>query len=804
MLRPLLRPTALATRALLLGAALALSAPAFAQAPAGAGTSLQVPAGPLEDALNSLARQAGITLSFDPALVQGLRAPALGSLRNVEDGLAALLAPHRLQATRTASGAWLVRAVGAGADLRLPSLTVTAQAERESAWGATPGYTARRSGAAMKMDVPLLETPQQVSTIGAEQIRDQAIASVAEAVRYSAGVRPADYGITDDDVSVRGFYLTGTGLYRDGMRLIHNGFMTNLEPYGLERLEVVHGPASVLYGQSAPGGLINAVTKRPRAGQLREVGIEGGSHERRQITADIGGALNAQGTLLGRLTVLDRQAGTQWDGLRADRRYVAPALTLLGERTSLTLLAQHQEDETGFVIPYYRQTPAGPADEHINVNGPGSGHKKRNTSLGWLLEHRFSDTLVLRNNLRHLDGRNDRREMRNRGLLADQRSMARLAMVRPDAEETWVMDTQLEGRLQHGAVSHQWAVGVDYYRSRLDWRIQSLNGAVPPLDIVNPAYRAPDWNDNFLSDQALAQTRQLGVYLQDQVKFGERWVLSAGLRWDRATIDTDYRARLTAGAAFDLTEVNRRDTATTGRLGLIYLAPNGLAPYVAWNNAFQPPLTTVTATDANGQPYQPETARQVEAGLRYAPAHSGYVLSAAVFDLRKRNVRTPSTINPRVDVQTGEVRSRGVELQGSGTLGGGFSAIAAYTWLDAEVLRSNTAAEVGARPGATPRHMASLWGKYQRGGLELGLGARYISATPGELRMADTPTPMNDSYTLWDAMAAYSTGPWRFSLNASNLFDKRYRTQCNTFRGGAQFCALGFERELRVAAAYRF
>lgn len=112
----------------------------------------------------------------------------------------------------------------------------------------------------MKMDVPLLETPQQVSIIGEAQIRDQAISSVAEAVRYSAGVRPMDYGITDDDVAVRGFYLTGTGLYRDGMRMVHNGFMTNLEPYGLERLEVVHGPASVLYGQSAPGGLINAVT----------------------------------------------------------------------------------------------------------------------------------------------------------------------------------------------------------------------------------------------------------------------------------------------------------------------------------------------------------------------------------------------------------------------------------------------------------------------------------------------------------------------------------------------------------------
>lgn len=199
------------------------------------------------------------------------------------------------------------------------------------------------------------------------------------------------------------------------MRLIHNGFMTNLEPYGLERLEVVHGPASVLYGQSAPGGLINAVTKRPRADMQREVGLELGSHSRRQITADIGGALNEQGTLLGRLTVLKREAGTQWDDLRADRTYVAPALTLLGDRTTLTLLAHYQDDDTGYIIPYYRNTPAGPANERINVNGPGSGHHKRAYSLGYLLEHSFSDALTLRHNLRYLDGSNHRLEMRNRG-----------------------------------------------------------------------------------------------------------------------------------------------------------------------------------------------------------------------------------------------------------------------------------------------------------------------------------------------------------------------------------------------------
>jgi iron complex outermembrane recepter protein len=817
-------PLAHAAQVLCVGIAIAAAATAtapaaWAQSAAAGSTTAQaprsydIPAGALGPTLSRYAGAAGVTLSFEPALTEGLRSPGLqGSVAAVEEGFARLLAGSGLEAVPRSGGGYTLRrgasapasAVGrtSSTDTQMPTVRVTA--EREAAWGPVEGYRATRGASATKMDVPVLETPQQVSTIGAAQIRDQAISSVADAVRYSAGVRPADYGITDDDVSIRGFYLTGTGLYRDGMRLIHNGFMTNLEPYGLERLEVVHGPASVLYGQSAPGGLVNAVTKRPRAGMQREVGLELGSHDRRQVTADIGGALNERGTVLGRLTVLKREAGTQWDALRNDRTYIAPAITLQGDRTTLTLLAHHQQDDTGYIIPYYRNTPAGPASETINVNGPGSGHHKEAWSLGYLLEHSFSDSLSLRHNLRYLDGSNHRLEMRNRGLMADQRSMARLAMVRPDAEKTLVIDTHVEARLKGGDVSHQILAGIDYYHSKLDWRIHSLNGAVAPIDLVNPVYVQPDWGNNFLSDRALARNTQVGLYLQDQIKLGERWVVSLGGRYDTARIDTKYDARLTGDTPFATTLVDRRDNAFTGRVGAIYLAPNGLAPYVSFNTAFQPPLTTVTAVDANGTPYEPETAKQAEVGLRYAPQGAGYTLSAAVFDLRKRNVRTPSTINPRFDVQTGEVRSRGLEVQGTGEVGGGFSVIGAYTYLNAKVTRSNNALEMGERPGATPEHVASLWGKYQRGPLELGLGMRHISATVGELRVATGPIPTNDGYTLFDAMAAYDVGTWRLSLNVTNLGDKRYRTQCNTFRGGAEFCALGFGREVKVAAAYRF
>jgi iron complex outermembrane receptor protein len=217
--------------------------------------------------------------------------------------------------------------------------------------------------------------------------------------------------------------------------------------------------------------------------------------------------------------------------------------------------------------------------------------------------------------------------------------------------------------------------------------------------------------------------------VQDQIKFGERWVLSAGLRRDSARIDTDYEARAAANAPFAITTVRRTDSAVTGRLGLIYLAPSGLAPYVSFNNSFQPPLTTVTATDANGRPYEPETARQFEAGLRYAPPSAGHAQRRRV---RPAQAQCAHAIHTQPSLRRADRRSAqpGLELQAQGEIGGGFSAIAAYTYLDSRVTRSNNAIEIGARPGATPRHAASLWGKYQRGALELGLGLRHISATP--------------------------------------------------------------------------
>ncbi len=793
-----LLPTRPAARRLLAAAAAALCTQlACAQA-----LELSLPAQPLDQSLHSLARQAGLQLLADPVLLQGRQAPALRGRLEPAAALAQLLAGSGLQGR--IEGRTLVLS-NAAAEPTLPLVRARVAAEPSAPLA---GYLARTSASAGKLALSIQETPQAITVLGAELLRDQAVSSAAEAVRYAPGVRPADYTITDDDMALRGFWLTGAGTYRDGLRFIHNGFMSNLEPYGLERLELLRGPASVTYGQAAPGGVVNAVTKRPQARLPQELGVELGSHQRRELSLDVGGVLGApeQG-LLWRLTALQREANTQWPGLPDDRLYLAPALSWTGGSTSLTLMAQHQRGSTGYVIPYFRQTPAGPAREDLNVGGPDGRQDKRSNALGYALEHQFGPTLKLVQNLRFMDAENERRDMRNRGLQADGRSIRRLGMYRPDQEHSLNLDTRLEAELGHGSVSHKLALGVDYYRSTLDLRIHSLNQGVAPLDLVAPVYAPIAWEDNYLADRIVARVSQIGVYAQDQIKLGEHWVASVGGRWDRARTDTDYDARLKASDPFKRSEHQRRDTAFTGRLGLVHLSPSGWSPYLSYASSFQPVMSTTTAKDALGQEFQPETGRQWELGTRYQPADARWRATASLFELRKRNVRTPDKVNPRLEVQTGEVRSRGLELELSGELARQLSVQAQYTWLDAKVLQSQLPGEQGAQPPATPRHSAALWGRYTLGGWKLGLGLRHIASAPGDVRQADGSQLRNEGYTLVDALLGYQWGEqqaWRAALNVSNLADKRYLTQCNLMPGGKDFCVVGYGRDVRLSLTRQF
>jgi iron complex outermembrane receptor protein len=285
------------------------------------------------------------------------------------------------------------------------------------------------------------------------------------------------------------------------------------------------------------------------------------------------------------------------------------------------------------------------------------------------------------------------------------------------------------------------------------------------------------------------ELKQTGLYLQDQIKFGEKWVLSLGGRHDRA--DSEIMNNRNG------TRTVQHDKKFTGRAGLVYLSDSGFAPYLSYAQSFLP----VVGLDPSGNPFKPETGEQYEAGVKYQPAGAKSFATLAVFDLTRQNIRefVPPTFQQR---QQGEVRSRGIELEGVASFDSGLDLIASYTYLDAKITKSERPGEQGQRPDLTPKHMASLWADYTlRGGalngLGFGAGVRHVGATWGDI----ANTVKVPGYTVADVALHYDWKDARFALNVHNLFDKKY--VATAFNNGL-ITNFGAARTVKASVTYRW
>ena len=460
-----------------------------------------IPAGPLERALTTFASAAGVELSADASLLQGKRSGGLAGSYTVRAGFEELLRGQGVRVVDGANGAYALRAEAtatqpqsgkpAQPSATLPAITISAAAERETATGPVRGYVARRAASATKTDTALHENPQSMSVVTADEISDRNAESLDETLRYTAGVTPNQRPLGSDDSSLlRGFTIETNGILQDGLRNSGRTFGASIEPYGLERLEVLRGPASVLYGQIPPGGMVNAVSKRPSADAVREVGVEVGSYQRRQLKADMGGALDAPGAWTWRVVMLGREAHTRLDRDRDNRLYLAPSLTWqAGPNTRLTLLARYEQDNQQYAFPnqLLEPGPRGQVDPGVNLMGDDNRFKRRNTMLGYEFEHAFNATWSLRQNLRYTRLNNDRTDMFPGGL-NDDGTVERYFWPVDTQSKSLFADTQLQARFATGGVAHQVLLGADYanIRNTDDYRYQK--GFVAPLDLYRPVY----------------------------------------------------------------------------------------------------------------------------------------------------------------------------------------------------------------------------------------------------------------------------------------------------------------------------
>ncbi|GGC70153.1 TonB-dependent siderophore receptor [Chelatococcus reniformis] len=706
-------------------------------------------------------------------------------------------------------------AQGTGREGTIQLETIEIQGPGETGIGPVQGYVAKRTTTGSKTDTPTLEIPQTINIITADQIRDQGAQSVSQALRYTPGVTGEQYGAAskfDSYTTVRGFKAD---FFLDGLHLPDGSSSTDwatsvIEPYGLERIEVLKGPSSVLYGQSGPGGIINMISKRPTATPLREVQLQTGSFGRIQGAFDVSGAADNQGQFLFRLTGLARQAGTQVDFVDDDRMFFAPSFTWRPSTdTSLTVLAQHiseRNGRTGFnYLPTSGTLNANPVNGFLPFNrysgDPAFDRFDRDqSSIGYAFEHRFSDSLSFSQNLRYTY--NDvflRALNRNGELLPDNRTLNRAAFRINATARAFTVDNHFEAKLQTGPLDHVLLFGLDYRDDSSTYDVG--RGAAPPINIFNPTYgfAIADPGLNFqLKD---ARLRDLGIYAQDQIKFGGGWIATLGIRNDWSDVKTSTYTVTSRS----LVNASTNDRALSGRVGLSYVFASGLAPYVSYTTSFQP----TAQTDFFGAAFRPLTAEQYEAGIKYQPVGTNISLAASVFDITQQNTVTadPNPLHPFANVQLGEVKVRGFEFDARAQLTPEFAIIAGYSFLDTEVTKSSVAADLGDRLAATPKHQASIWGDYvvQNGalaGLGFGGGIRYVGDTYDVANTVKIP-----SYTLVDATLSYDLAKVspkldgaRLSVVAKNLFDTYYVSQCGNVPG----CTLGTRRTVLATFNYRW
>lgn len=795
------RPTPCArrtTQALLclafgLPATAALTLPAaYAQ---GAAQNVRIPAGPLENALNQYARATGVLLSFDPALVAGKRAPALNGSFTVEQGFAALLADSDLAASADGRGGYSLRqrARVNTAPTTLGTISVTATAP--SASEPVQGYVARQAVSATKMDMPLNETARSISVITRDELEARGVQSLPEAVRYTAGVGTGAFGYDPrfDQIYIRGFPVNTYGDYRDGLRQGAGSYAYfKSEPYGLERVDVVKGPASVLYGQSTPGGLIDRISKLPTGQPLRELEVQAGNHGRKQVGADFGGTLDENGKVRYRLTGMVRDADT--DAMAANNRwYLAPSLTwLASDRTKITLIAHALRDETDSNVGVYNRNGRA---THTRVSDPDYDFQKQEQyQLGYQLEHEFNDDISFKQKARYGVANVYARYLSGAGLVPGTSLLRRNAFAIENKVDTFVIDNQLHAKATTGALEHRLLLGLDYQKIDATFKLGTGNAAnYPQLDIDNPSYGGATGPTPAYTSHSGTFINQVGVYAADQISWN-RWRFNVGVRRD--SVEHEGRNMNTAAVT------TRKDShATTAQAGVLYAFDNGMSPYLSYASSFQPN----TALSVSGAALDPTKARQYEAGFKYQPAGQDASFTAALFELTEQNaVRTiPGTAFSEL---TGEVKSRGLELQAKASLARDLNLSAAYTYNDSEVSRSNVAAEIGKALPVTPRHTASVWldttlRTTQFAGLGMGAGVRYIGSNSTD----KLNTGKNPSATLIDLALHYDLARlggdfkgWRGALNVQNLFDKDTEV-CN-----AGFCYRGQRRSVIASLRYRW
>jgi len=698
-----------------------------------------------------------------------------------------------------------------GPAVELRAITVTAEPSGDH--GPVRGYVAEEAGTGTKTRTSLLETPQSVSVVTRQQMEMQQPSSTSQALRYTAGANSERFGGFGSQLDITRIRGIDADYYLDGLRLISNvsTWSPQIDPYTLERIEVLRGPSSFLYGQGTGGGIVNQISRRPQRESSHEAFVQAGNFHRREIGFDSTGSLNDEGTLLYRFTGTGLDSQGQVEDVRHKRAYLAPALTWRPDgNTSWTLLAAHSREPD---IPDYNSLPAvalglngsrfRQVDRRRNFSDMDfQGSSRKQDSVSSLFEHVFADGWKLSSNLRYMYINSD---IQRTSVYGYQDRDGHLWLegtygLAPSNSHTFQLDNNLSGQFDLGPALHRVLVGVDYAKGSISndsYRMDPV--AFDPFDPTNyRPHAVPDFTDSRTNwpYNVRQDFKRLGIYAQDQIAYG-KWRLTLSARHDWSRLDSDARSY---APQWEQTRQSARKWS--GRAGLNYLFDSGVAPYVSYATSFDP----VLGSDFRGSAFVPTEAKQTEIGLKYQPPGSSTMLSAALFQLDQTNVKTSDTQHLGYWTQSGKVRSRGVELQAAAELGRGLNLLANYAYLDNTLVKDAT--YEGRSLAQTPRHSASAWLDYRFAagplrGVQLGVGVRYLGSTWGN----PSNTFKVPAVTLVDVAGNYELGLLSsaldgamLSVNISNLGNKKYVASCTS----EMYCFIGQDRVMTATLSYRW
>lgn len=728
-----------------------------------------------------------------------------------------------VSALALAAAAWSAVASAQDAGVvALPELSVQGQGagqKAETAEGPVDGYVATRSATGTKTDTPLKETPQSISVVTRDEFTDRGAATLQDAISYTPGVSSFASGrsLFLDEFLVRGFDTANgnLGQLRDGLKLQANVYDGSQEVYGLERLEILKGPSSILYGQLGPGGIVNSISKRPSFEPIGEINVTGGSFDTKQLSADLSGPIGTSGDWAYRITGLVRDADTWIDHVPDNKRYIAPALTWQpSDDTSLTLLSYYQEIRGRFVAPMDadgtvfrneggRRVPRdfflGDTDfDKYNIN---SG------AIGYIFDHDFNEHVSFSSRARYYESKADWDYLTFRSFVTPT-TIARGRSERTEHSKVWAADNHLQFKFDTGPIEHDAVVGVDYANQNYDSeRYRDNSGGLTDIDTgeITP----PSTGPYAFARGFDRKIQQVGVYAQDQLKIAEKLVLLAGGRQDWASTDLKYDTPELFGSF-----PKQKDHAFTTHFGAVYLAPLGFAPYVSYSESFSP---AIIAEQQAGVPdpvsLKPTTGKQVEGGLRWTSPDEKTLVTASVYRLEQRNVVTSDTAG--FIHQSGLVRSKGFEFEAKSKWGA-WQVLASYAYTNAKTVEDDDPTIVGQQVELVPWHQAALWAMYDfasRGvpGLTLGAGIKYFGKTnlPDDVDIDPNGRSYRNvpGYVTVDALARLDLGAlnpsmkgFQAQLNAKNLLNKKTYSCTSALAG----CNYGQPRSVLATLSYKW